>query len=160
MDAQPANEQHPRFTLMSGNQLQATDAGAASFDVLVQSAQHEQQANPGELEVAVAGRLMAEACVALGDDAEPAGLCSTPLVRRSSARHVCPFCADSIEHRICTMLVHELALNSKGVVAGLQGSFHQQPTESGGEARPGETPRSSKDDRCNPTDCRHYASFV
>ena len=54
MDAQPANEQHPRFTFMSGNQLQATDAGAASFDVLVQSAQHEQQANPGELKVAVA----------------------------------------------------------------------------------------------------------
>ncbi len=63
MDAQPANEQQPRFTFVSSDQLQAPDAGAASFDTLVQSAQREQQANPGELKVALAGRWWLELAV-------------------------------------------------------------------------------------------------
>ena len=55
MDAQPANEQQPRFTFVSSDQLQTPDAGAASFDSLVQSAQHEQQATQGELNLVFAG---------------------------------------------------------------------------------------------------------
>ena len=87
MDAQPANEQQPRFTFASSDELQVPDAGAASFDLLLQSAQHEQQATPGE-QSGCCWWPTAACCTGV-IRLSPVMLCSWLLACKVSARHTC-----------------------------------------------------------------------